>query len=227
MVDITKQKFGRLIALKPTDERGGDGCVCWLCRCSCGNMSVVSINNLRRGITKSCGCYKKERTSQSHKKYNDIIHHGDTIEVVTSNKRSFIIDAKDYPKIKDVCWSVGDDGRVSGWLSGKRVRVHQLILSADNNKVIDHINHDATDNRRCNLRLSNKSQNGMNRPCNKNNKLGIKGVYQLKNGKYTASIMVNYKSIYLGCFCNLDDAISARQKAEEKYFGEYAYKGDK
>lgn len=39
MVDITKQKFGRLIALKPTDERGSDGCVCWLCRCSCGNMS--------------------------------------------------------------------------------------------------------------------------------------------------------------------------------------------
>lgn len=33
----------------------------WLCRCNCGNETIVSSNNLRRGLTKSCGCLRKER----------------------------------------------------------------------------------------------------------------------------------------------------------------------
>lgn len=31
-----------------------------LCRCKCGNEKVVSLNNLLRGTTISCGCYKTQ-----------------------------------------------------------------------------------------------------------------------------------------------------------------------
>jgi hypothetical protein len=41
----------------------------WLCRCDCGNERVVPTCNLRTGNSKSCGCYKRERTSELSKKY--------------------------------------------------------------------------------------------------------------------------------------------------------------
>lgn len=31
-----------------------------LCRCKCGTEKVVSLNNLIRGTTISCGCYKTQ-----------------------------------------------------------------------------------------------------------------------------------------------------------------------
>jgi hypothetical protein len=31
------------------------------CKCDCGNISVVTLNHLRSGRTKSCGCSKTER----------------------------------------------------------------------------------------------------------------------------------------------------------------------
>lgn len=32
----------------------------WLCRCSCGNWSIVAKGKLNSGLTKSCGCYINE-----------------------------------------------------------------------------------------------------------------------------------------------------------------------
>lgn len=36
----------------------------WECRCECGNIFISSSQNLRNGITKSCGCFQKEVASQ-------------------------------------------------------------------------------------------------------------------------------------------------------------------
>ena len=42
MLDLTNQRFGKLLALCPTDERKG-GSVVWKCLCDCGNtVHVVS-----------------------------------------------------------------------------------------------------------------------------------------------------------------------------------------
>lgn len=57
--DITNQRFGRLLALYPTEKRCGNSVV-WHCVCDCGKECNVSIQNLRNGNTKSCGCYAKE-----------------------------------------------------------------------------------------------------------------------------------------------------------------------
>ena len=59
IADITGQRFGRLIALHPTENRSSRRIV-WRCQCDCGNMVDVSSGNLRSGRTKSCGCLLRD-----------------------------------------------------------------------------------------------------------------------------------------------------------------------
>lgn len=61
-IDLTGQRFGRLTVIERTGEQGSRSM--WLCRCDCGNLSTVSVSNLRNGHTQSCGCLVPERTSQ-------------------------------------------------------------------------------------------------------------------------------------------------------------------
>lgn len=60
--DITGQRFGRLVALEPTEERLG-GSVVWKCRCDCGRETFISHGSLTSGNTKSCGCLLGEHES--------------------------------------------------------------------------------------------------------------------------------------------------------------------
>ena len=64
--DLTGQRSGRLIALKPTDKRK-DRKVVWLCQCDCGNVCFVSSNHFQDGNTQSCGCLHRDRTSETHR----------------------------------------------------------------------------------------------------------------------------------------------------------------
>lgn len=34
----------------------------WLCECDCGNRKIVAADSLKRGVSKSCGCYAREIT---------------------------------------------------------------------------------------------------------------------------------------------------------------------
>lgn len=59
-VDITGQRFGRLVAVKPTDKRAGTGSIVWECRCDCGKVVYEPANRLRYHTSNvtSCGCGK-------------------------------------------------------------------------------------------------------------------------------------------------------------------------
>lgn len=59
--DFCGQRFGKLIAITPTEERI-HGKVVWLCQCDCGNTCKVMSTRLASGHTKSCGCYNSEHT---------------------------------------------------------------------------------------------------------------------------------------------------------------------
>ncbi len=89
---------------------------------------------------------------------------------------------------------------------------------------IGETDHDDTvrnNNRWRNLRDASRSQNGANKPTYKTNKLGVKGV-RMKRGKYQANIQVNKKSICLGSFVKIEDAIAAYEAAANDNFGEFA-----
>lgn len=70
-IDISGQRFGRLVALKPTDKRLGNSII-WECACDCGNTCEVPSISLRQGLTKSCGCLAKIAHSKSVKVANKI-----------------------------------------------------------------------------------------------------------------------------------------------------------
>ena len=59
MKDLTGQRFGRLVALEPTNKRV-DQLVVWKCRCDCGNVVEVVGSLLTKGNTRSCGCLQRE-----------------------------------------------------------------------------------------------------------------------------------------------------------------------
>ena len=59
-VDITGQRFGRLVALYPSRRYDKSGSVVWHCQCDCGNEVDVPYNSLMYANQKSCGCQKKE-----------------------------------------------------------------------------------------------------------------------------------------------------------------------
>jgi hypothetical protein len=84
--NITGQRFGRLVAVKPTNKRTRQRKIVWLCRCDCGNMKKVRVDSLTRGRTKSCGCYKKE---YSKKRVVDITgqRFGRLVAVKPTNER--------------------------------------------------------------------------------------------------------------------------------------------
>jgi hypothetical protein len=57
-LELTGTRFGRLVAVEIADRQNGH--VMWRCKCDCGEVKVASANNLRRGLIKSCGCYRQE-----------------------------------------------------------------------------------------------------------------------------------------------------------------------
>lgn len=61
--DLTGRRFGRLVVLSMCPHVAGED-VRWNCRCDCGAELSVSGHSLRRGRTKSCGCYQRERAAE-------------------------------------------------------------------------------------------------------------------------------------------------------------------
>lgn len=57
-IDLTGKRFGRLVVVSRAENKGQLSR--WNCVCDCGNTTVVYSNNLRRGYTQSCGCYRNE-----------------------------------------------------------------------------------------------------------------------------------------------------------------------
>ena len=67
--DLTGQRFGKLVAIKPLDEKQNNKLV-WLCKCDCGNETNVIGTKLTSGNTKSCGCLKKKHGMFGTRLYN-------------------------------------------------------------------------------------------------------------------------------------------------------------
>lgn len=61
LVDLTGQRFGRLVVVERAPNRGTH--VVWRCSCDCGGSHEVRSHSLRNAArpTRSCGCLEQER----------------------------------------------------------------------------------------------------------------------------------------------------------------------
>ena len=71
--DITGERFGKLVVVSRVPNNDKNRNVQWLCKCDCGNQTIVRGRNLYGGHTKSCGCIRRENMvalGYARKKYD-------------------------------------------------------------------------------------------------------------------------------------------------------------
>ena len=64
-LDLTGQRFGKLVALKKAPSRSGK--TYWLCQCDCGNQKEIQTNHLVEGSIQSCGCLSAAKNHKGQK----------------------------------------------------------------------------------------------------------------------------------------------------------------
>ena len=103
------------------------------------------------------------------------------------------------------------------------LKMHRVIMNAKPGQIVDHINGNGLDNRKCNLRIVDDQKNAANRKSHSGSSSKYKGVsWHKQHNKWQANICVNGKFLYLGIFPNEIDAALAYDDAAIKYFGEFA-----
>lgn len=65
-LNISGQRYGRLLAIRPTDMRQSN-CVVWEFKCDCGNTCFKGVSNVRTGNSVSCGCVRRIITGMKNR----------------------------------------------------------------------------------------------------------------------------------------------------------------
>ena len=71
LADMQGQVFGRLTVLER--DSFSNGKTRWLCRCECGQSTVVIGQLLRNGKPRSCGCLRAERAAETATKHGGYV----------------------------------------------------------------------------------------------------------------------------------------------------------
>jgi hypothetical protein len=114
-------------------------------------------------------------------------------------------------------------------LDGSKYMAHRLawlyVYGTWPADLLDHIDGDRKNNRIENLREASNSENLRNRPENKNNTSGHKGVYWNKqHQKWLVKFVVGGVNHYLGLFEDFDEAARAYREAIDRIHGEFVYR---
>lgn len=148
-----------------------------------------------------------------------------------SGKRSaglfVILDDEDFKDLKDrnIQARHKGDGRIcpSIWDNGYYKYLSRFLMKPPPHMVVDHINGDPLDNRRCNLRICTQRENNFNRRKRLTASSKFKGVtFHKKSRKWQAQIKMDGDLIYLGVFAEERDAAMAYNAAAKEFHGQFA-----
>lgn len=233
-LELTGQRFGRLVAVRPTGRRIYGSHRVWLCQCDCGNTSEVTANSLRKGNTKSCGCLHSGLLAKPNRTIER-----DSLprpQIPLTNGYVAIVDDEDYDRVMAAGpWFVKpSSARYTRYAqhhvrdaSGKfkKQLLHRFILAVTDPAVkVDHKDLDGLNCRRDNLRICTHTQNMHNRPKRhpSSSSSQYKGVRRTTNKKWQAIIKANGKTVHLGVFTDEYTAARAYDGAAIRLHGEFA-----
>jgi hypothetical protein len=140
-----------------------------------------------------------------------------------------IVDAEDYERVRRHKWCLSRTGKqlyAQRRYRGKTIRMHQFIMNPPKGMVVDHIDGNGLNNRRCNLRICTPQQNIWNQKRRKEPGASSQyiGVHRDKDrsDKWYVKIQCAGAGIYLGPFDSEIEAARARDRKALELFGEYA-----
>lgn len=201
MKNLAGQKFSKLLVIEKVGIKGSN--VVWKCKCDCENETEVLGAKLLSGHTKSCGCMKKECEDLTNKKFGMLT----AIRIIKKNKGKTLWECKcDCDKIIHVrADSLKDETTKSCGCMKVKVVTENIRIGQKKN-CVDDTNLGCIKSKK--LSVKNKS--------------GHKGVYWHAGTKKWRAVLSFKKIKYsLGYFNKKEDAIKAREEAEDKYFKTY------
>lgn len=155
-----------------------------------------------------------------------------TVAIPTTKNQVAIIDIFDYNLVSQHKWHAMYNKGTGSYYAGTCVRkadskqstleMQRFIKEAKPGEVVDHINGITNDNRRINLRITDRSGNTRNTKVYSNNKSGVPGVgFNTSNGTWNASYSKNGKPVHIGSYKTKEEAIAARLAVVTVEYGEF------
>lgn len=148
-------------------------------------------------------------------------------EIQLTQGQVALIDDEDFELVSQYKWyaqyySHRDvyAGRSRAGMRGKMILLHNFIVRPDEGYTVDHINRNPLDNRRCNLRLANSTQQVLNQGLKSNAKVPYKGVAMVRSGKYVACVGAFGDVNHIGTFDSPTDAALAYDRAVLEYWSQ-------
>ena len=71
-IDLTGQRFGKLVVVSESTERDKNRNIMWHCLCDCGEKSKIRGDNLKSGRSKSCGCLLSENLDLTGQRFGKL-----------------------------------------------------------------------------------------------------------------------------------------------------------
>jgi hypothetical protein len=148
--------------------------------------------------------------------FHDLFDYHDHWGILTWKRASGSVKADGIAGTKDT----GGYSRVI--INHKSYAVHHIVWFFEHGywpKEIDHIDRDPSNNRISNLRDVSRSDNMLNKPIQKNNTSGVKGVHFVGNGWVVQLRRKGVKTIQKK-FDTKEEAVAFRKEHESSFYGE-------
>lgn len=196
-MNLDGQRFGMLTVQRITDQRNNYGRILYLCRCDCGGERLATAGNLRSGEVVCCGClYHRPKLDLTGRRFGRLV----VLECTVIPQKS----RTSYN------WRCRCD-------CGAVVEVNGNDLTSGNTTSCGCAQKDAVKAMYRDGTAPNKLTESQHP--RRTNTSGYTGVsWDKRRHLWCAEIIFRRKKYFLGRFANIEDAISARKAAEEKYF---------